>query len=77
MKLICVEGLTTPLFLCKIKTQASYQMERERLKLIVKNLKLLVESLEAEVYSEPEKYMENASHKSLSYEDVNDDDGEF
>ena len=52
-------------------------MERERLKLIVKNLKLLVESLEAEVYSEPEKYMENASHKSLSYEDVNDDDGEF
>jgi hypothetical protein len=52
-------------------------MEKERLKLIVKNLKLLVESLEAEVYSDPEQYVENAPHQSLTYKDVNDDDGEF
>jgi len=52
-------------------------MERERLKLIVKNLKLLVESLEAEVYSEPEKYVDDVPHQSLTYKDVNDDDGEF
>lgn len=52
-------------------------MEREKLKLIVKNLKLLVDSLEAEVYSDPEQYVDNTPHKFLSYEDVNDDDGEF
>jgi len=54
-------------------------MERERLKLIVKNLKLLVESLEAEVYSEPKNYVDTRPHpqKSLTYKDVNDDDGEF
>lgn len=49
-------------------------MEKEHLKLIVKNLKLLVESLEAEVYSDPEQYVENAPHQSLTYKDVNDDD---
>ena len=54
-----------------------YYMEREKLKLIVKNLKLLVDSLEAEVYSDPEQYVDNTPHKFLSYEDVNDDDGEF
>ena len=31
-------------------------MERERLKLIVRNLELLVDSLKAEVYSDPEAY---------------------
>ena len=51
-------------------------MERERLKLIVKNLKLLIESLEAEVYSDPDQYVDTV-HQSLSYKDVNDDDGEF
>ena len=52
-------------------------MERESLKLIVRNLKMLVEHLEAEVYSEPENYVDTRPQKSLSYEDVNDDDGEF
>ena len=33
-------------------------MDRERLKLIVKNLKLLVESLESEVLSDPSSYVE-------------------
>ncbi len=31
-------------------------MDREKLKLIVKNLKLLVDSLESEVYSDPDAY---------------------
>jgi hypothetical protein len=52
-------------------------MEKERLKLIVKNLKLLLESLEAEVYSDPEQYVDGTAHQSLTYKDVNDDDGEF
>ena len=31
-------------------------MERDKLKLIVRNLKLLVDALESEVYSDPEAY---------------------
>jgi hypothetical protein len=31
-------------------------MEREKLKLIVRNLELLVDSLKAEVYSDPDAY---------------------
>lgn len=33
-------------------------MEKERLKLIVRNLELLVDSLKAEVYSDPSAYMD-------------------
>tara|TARA_B100000029_G_C17388583_1_gene892527 strand:+ start:72 stop:248 length:177 start_codon:yes stop_codon:yes gene_type:complete len=49
---------------------------RERLKLIVKNLKLLVDSLESEVYSDVDAY---SNSKALSppitdYDEVFDDD---
>lgn len=51
-------------------------MEKERLKLIVKNLKLLVESLEAEVYSDPNQYVSPSDIKSTStYRSLDDDDG--
>jgi hypothetical protein len=50
-------------------------MERERLKLIVKNLKLLVESLEAEVYSDPDKYVDTGKSKSIYTYSDDDDDG--
>lgn len=50
-------------------------MERERLKLIVKNLKLLVESLEAEVYSDPDKYIDGKIPKSIYTYSDDDDDG--
>jgi len=57
-------------------------MEKDKLKLIVKNLKLLVESLESEVYSEVDVYQskqENfddpVNYYLTDYDEVfNDDD---
>ena len=53
-------------------------MDREKLKLIVKNLKLLVESLESEVYSDVDAY-KYENYKELlpeinDYDEVFDDD---
>ena len=58
-------------------------MEREKLKLIVRNLKLLVDALESEVYSDVEAYQtrqENFDDPSTNYitdydEVFEDDDG--
>ena len=58
-------------------------MERDKLKLIVKNLKLLVDALESEVYSDTDAYtskQENFDDPSanyiLDYDEVfEDDDG--
>ena len=58
-------------------------MERDKLKLIVKNLKLLVDALESEVYSDTDLYttkQENfddpTSNYILDYDEVfEDDDG--
>ena len=50
-------------------------MDREKLKLIVKNLKLLVESLESEVYSDVDAYqnMQVSTSKNLDYDEMYDD----
>lgn len=50
-------------------------MERDKLKLIVRNLKLLVDALESEVFSDIEAYQydEIAQHIS-DYDEVFDDD---
>ena len=50
-------------------------MDREKLKLIVKNLKLLVESLESEVYSDIDAY-KYENYKELLPE-INDYDEEW
>ncbi len=58
-------------------------MERDKLKLIVRNLKLLVEALEAEVYSntaaytsKQENFDDPAANYILDYDEVfEDDDG--
>jgi hypothetical protein len=58
-------------------------MERDKLKLIVKNLKLLVDALESEVYSDTDSYtskQENfddpTTNYILDYDEVfEDDDG--
>ena len=49
---------------------------RERLKLIVRNLKLLVDSLESEVYSDlyAYSYSKAFSPKIADYDEVFDDD---
>ena len=52
-------------------------MDRDKLKLIVKNLKLLVDSLESEVYSDVSayKYEDIAPHLTDYDEVFEDDDG--
>ena len=52
-------------------------MDREKLKLIIKNLKLLVDSLESEVYSDVSsyKYEDIAPHLTDYDEVFEDDDG--
>lgn len=52
-------------------------MDQERLKLIVRNLELLVESLKSEVYSDANRYIENVQGNFISdYDEVfEDDDG--
>ena len=55
-------------------------MDRDRLKLIVRNLELLVDSLKSEVYSDTQSYM-NYDYESIKaaltdYDEVfEDDDG--
>jgi|TARA_B100001113_G_C20694304_1_gene442186 hypothetical protein len=52
-------------------------MERERLKLIVRNLKLLVDALESEVFSDVDAYKQE-SNTITDYDEVydeGDDDG--
>ena len=58
-------------------------MERDKLKLIVRNLKLLVDALEAEVYSNTaaytshqENFDDSSANYILDYDEVfEDDDG--
>ena len=52
-------------------------MEKARLKLIVRNMKLLVDSLESEIYSDPEAYTNQSDYAKigLTYREDNDDDG--
>ena len=54
-------------------------MDRERLKLLVRNLELLVDGLKAEVYSDVEAYKEAANVDGFLFGDydeiLEDDDG--
>ena len=52
-------------------------MEKDKLKIIVRNLKLLVDALESEVYSDVESYTNYQGPKISDYDEVwDDDDGE-
>ena len=48
--------------------------QQERLKLIVRNLKSLVEALESEVYSDVSKYSSERSAVITDYDEIFDDD---
>jgi len=51
-------------------------MDKEKLKLIVKNLKSLVEILESEVYSDTKSYLEYTDPTLHDYDEIfEDDDG--
>jgi hypothetical protein len=49
-------------------------MEKDKLKLIVRNLKLLVDALESEVYSDVEAYTTQYQAPITDYEEIFDDD---
>ena len=55
-------------------------MDREKLKLMVRNLELLVDSIKAEVYSDPKAYktkrenLDDPPHYHGDYDEVFDDD---
>jgi uncharacterized protein VirK/YbjX len=52
-------------------------MDKEKLKLIVRNLELLVDSLKAEVYSDTQSYLNYEEVKKglqLDYDEIFDDD---
>jgi len=59
-------------------------MERDKLKLIVRNLKLLVEALESEVYSDPGAYTDKREnfddpipYPVADYDEVFNDDDDY
>ena len=45
-----------------------FDMDKNHLKLIIKNLKTVIEELEAEVYSDPTAYV-NGDSKTITYAD--------
>jgi hypothetical protein len=50
-------------------------MNRDKLKLIVKNLELLIGSLKEEIYSDPTSYRyEDATNRVVDYDEVFEDD---
>ena len=51
-------------------------MDKEKLKLIVRNLELLVDSLKAEVYSDTQSYLNYGEVKGAphDYDEIFDDD---
>lgn len=72
--------MKTPLFLCYNVVKQQSIMEKERLKLIVRNLELLVDSLKAEVYSDVDAYKTSVDTSKLpgmtDYDEIfEDDDG--
>jgi len=51
-------------------------MDKEKLKLIVRNLELLVDTLKTEVYSDTTSYLDSEQQKSYihDYDEIFDDD---
>ena len=68
----------TPPFLCYTDSICYLNMDREKLKLIVKNLKSLTNALESEVYSDTDAYtiqlQQGGPQFGFKY-DEGDDDG--
>ena len=51
-----------------------YSMDKDKLKLIVRNLELLVDSLKAEIYSDTQSYLEYKDPTLHDYDEIFDDD---
>jgi len=68
--------LTGPFFTLIISKVNPKFMDKERLKLIIANLELILDSLKSEVLSDPDAYLQNYS-EITDYDEVfiEDDDG--
>ena len=67
--------MTTPLFFRIIIEEITKLMDKDKLKLIVRNLELLIDSLKAEVYSDISAYkIEEKPKRQLDYDEVFEDD---
>ena len=72
-----MRGGSTPLFLCYYIIKGESIMDRDRLKLIYKNLKSLLNALESEIYSDPDSYTKRKDYAKMNMYnlDTDDDDG--
>ena len=66
-------------FYAKIRPVRTYLMDKDKLKLMVRNLELLVDSLKAEVYSDVSAYTKPSSYEEITsglhdYDEIFDDD---
>lgn len=54
-------------------------MDKEKVKLIVRNLELLIDSLKAEVYSDVPSYGKNETTQAIvsDYDEIYDEDDEY
>ena len=72
--------MITLFFLCYNGESIHKIVDRERLKLLVRNLELLVDGLKAEVYSDPEIYRPEDSFNPgapVDYDEIFNDDGQL
>lgn len=66
--------MTEPHFLCRI-IKRILKMNKERIKLIVKDLELLIDSLKTEIYSNIDSYkVEHTNERIVDYDEIFEDD---
>lgn len=66
--------LTGLFFLCKILLDNDKKMDRDKLKLIVRNLELLVDSLKSEIYPDTPAYkFDDINLNELDYDEIYED----
>ena len=64
-----------PSFFCAIINKMKIHMDKERLKLMIRNLELLVDSLKSEIYSDVDAYTNSKAFAGVKdYDVVHDDD---
>ena len=68
-------GLLLPSFFCAIINKMKIHMDKGKLKLMVRNLELLVDSLKSEIYSDVDAYTNSKAFAGTkNYDAVHDDD---
>lgn len=68
-------GCRPSFFVLPYIIKGSLTMDRERLKLIYKNLKSLLNALESEIYSDVDSYTKSSTRATIETIFTDDDDG--